>query len=65
MLTVFLIREFTLLLAEHCARQKGGQAAARLAPPIRRYIGVGNSTGLGWPRFCQSPLSDPQLDYGS
>ena len=51
MLTVFLIREFTLLLAEHCARQKGGQAAARLAPPIRRYIGVGNSTGLGMAPF--------------
>ena len=51
MLTVFLIREFTLLLAEHCARQKGGQAATRLAPPIRRYIGVGNSTGLGMAPF--------------
>ena len=51
MLTVFLIREFTLLLAEHCARQKGGQAAARLALPIRRYIGVGNSTGLGMAPF--------------
>ena len=51
MLTVFLIREFTMLLAEHCARRKGGQVAARLAPPVRRYIGVGNSTGLGMAPF--------------
>lgn len=51
MLTVFLIREFTLLLAEHCAEVKGGTTAARLANPIRRYIGVGNSTGLGMAPF--------------
>jgi len=51
MLTVFLIREFTMLLAEHCARQKGGDKAARFDPAIRRYIGVGNSTGLGMAPF--------------
>jgi len=51
MLTVFLIREFTLLLAEYCARQKGGDKAVRLTAPIRRYIGVGNSTGLGMAPF--------------
>ena len=51
MLTVFLIREFTLLLAEHCAQVKGGKAAVRLDTPVRRYIGVGNSTGLGMAPF--------------
>ena len=51
MLTVFLIREFTLLLAEHCAQQQGGKAAARLDTLVRRYIGVGNSTGLGMAPF--------------
>ncbi len=51
MLTVFLIREFTMLLAEHCAQVKGGKAAARLDTLVRRYIGVGNSTGLGMAPF--------------
>ena len=51
MLTVFLIREFTMLLVEHFAQVKGGKAAARLDTPVRRYIGVGNSTGLGMAPF--------------
>ena len=51
MLTVFLIREFTVMLAEHCARQQGGDRAVTCAPAIRRYIGVGNSTGLGMAPF--------------
>ena len=51
MLTVFLIREFTVLLAEHCARQNGGDQAAVIDLATRRYIGVGNSTGLGMAPF--------------
>ena len=51
MLTVYLIREFTFLLAEHRARKIGGRGAARLAPATRRYLGIGNSTGLGMAPF--------------
>lgn len=51
MLTVFLIREFTLFLAEYCAEQQGGDKAISLDPAIRRYLGIGNSTGLGMAPF--------------
>ena len=51
MLTVFLIREFTLFLADYCARQISGEAAIGLAPSYRRYLGIGNSTGLGMAPF--------------
>jgi hypothetical protein len=45
MLTVWLIRGFTLDLVEHVA---GG---AKLSPTIRRHFGIGNSTGLGMAPF--------------
>lgn len=51
MLTVFLIREFTLFLADYCAHQTSGEVAAKLAPSYRRYLGIGNSTGLGMAPF--------------
>jgi len=51
MLTVFLVREFTLFLAEYCAIQKGGSIAVPLSRENRRYLGVGNSTGLGMAPF--------------
>lgn len=51
MLTVFLIREFTLFLAEYCAQQRGGQKSVLLSDANRRYLGVGNSTGLGMAPF--------------
>jgi hypothetical protein len=51
MLTVWLIRAFTLDLVEHMARVKGGNAAATVAPDLRRRFGVGNSTGLGMAPF--------------
>lgn len=51
MLTVFLIREFTFQLADHCARMRGGDEAVSLAPLMRRNLGVGNSTGLGMAPF--------------
>ena len=50
MLTVWLIRAFTLDLVEHRARALA-QAAARLAPALRRRFGVGNATGLGMAPF--------------
>ena len=51
MLTVFLIREFTFHLADHCAKAKGGDKAVSLAPQMKRNLGVGNSTGLGMAPF--------------
>ena len=51
MLTVFLIREFTFLLIEHCAKQLGGEKAATLDIDLKRFLGIGNSTGLGMAPF--------------
>ena len=47
MLTVWLIRSFTIDLAEHVAGRRAPGHAARLSPALRRGLGVGNATGLG------------------
>ncbi len=54
MLSVWLIRAFTLDLVEHAAAVKGGAQAVTLAPDLRRCIGVGNSTGLGMAPFLMN-----------
>ncbi len=51
MLTVWLIRAFTVDLVEHLARQKGGEQAVSLNADLKRKLGVGNSTGLGMAPF--------------
>ncbi len=51
MLSVWLTRTFTIDLAEHVARARGGAKAVRLDPAWRRRLGVGNSTGLGLAPF--------------
>ena len=51
MLAVWLIRAFTVDLVEHLARLRGGERAVRLAPELKRRLGVGNSTGLGMAPF--------------
>ncbi len=51
MLTVYLIRLFTLDLVEHLARCDGGERATRLEPALRRRFGIGNATGLGMAPF--------------
>ena len=50
MLSVYLTRAFTLDIAEHLAKAKNPDAP-RIAPGLRRRIGVGNSTGLGMAPF--------------
>jgi len=50
MLTVWLIRSFTLDLVEHLARTRAERAVA-LDPALRRRFGVGNATGLGMAPF--------------
>jgi hypothetical protein len=51
MLTVYLIRVFTIDLVEHLARLEGGNKAVPLAPTLRRRLGIGNATGLGMAPF--------------
>lgn len=46
MLAAWLLREFSYDLVEHCAAARN-PAAARLEGPWRRYLGLGNATGLG------------------
>ncbi|MEM9676951.1 MAG: hypothetical protein AAF890_02740 [Pseudomonadota bacterium] len=50
MLTVYLIREFTFALVAHVASRRAGMDCA-LAGPIKRMLGIGNSTGLGMAPF--------------
>jgi hypothetical protein len=54
MLAVYLIRLFSLDLVEHMARQKGDVKAVKLALPIRRFLGIGNATGLGMAPFLMN-----------
>ncbi len=54
MLTVWLIREFTLDLVDHVARMRGGERAVQLSRGFRRQLGIGNSTGLGMAPFLVS-----------
>ncbi|MEZ5886567.1 MAG: hypothetical protein R3D56_06785 [Paracoccaceae bacterium] len=57
MLSVWLIRQFTVDIVEHLAKARGGAKATRLSPEIRRRLGVGNSTGLGMaPFLVRHPL---------
>lgn len=51
MLTVWLIRAFTVDIVEHMAAARGGESAVRLDRDTRRSLGVGNSTGLGMAPF--------------
>ncbi|MDX8523617.1 hypothetical protein RFM68_03780 [Mesorhizobium sp. MSK_1335] len=57
MLTVWLIRSFILDLVDHIAYRRNPTGAARLAPDLRRALGVGNATGLGMaPFLVRHPL---------
>lgn len=58
MLSVWLTRAFTVDIAEHLARVKGGPRAVPLDRDLRRRLGVGNSTGLGMAPFL---LRHPRL----
>ena len=58
MLAVWLIRTFSVDLAEHMARVTAPDTASRLDPRLRRKLGVGNSTGLGMAPFL---INHPRL----
>jgi hypothetical protein len=51
LLSVWLIRAFSIDLVEHIARVVGGDRAVTISPELRRRIGVGNATGLGMAPF--------------
>jgi hypothetical protein len=57
MLTVYLIRAFSIDLVEHLAKRRNANAA-KIAPAMRRRLGIGNSTGLGMAPFV---LNHPML----
>ena len=50
LLAVWLIRGFTVDIAEHLASVRNGNAVT-MHPDLRRRLGVGNSTGLGMAPF--------------
>jgi len=58
MAAIYLLREFSVEQVEHIARCRDSQRVVDLAAPIRRYLGIGNSTGLGMAPFL---INHPQL----
>lgn len=58
MFTVYLLRHFSIEQIEHMARARNPQRAVGLAIALQRYLGVGNSTGLGMAPFL---INHPQL----
>lgn len=58
MAAVYLLRHFSIEQVEFLARQQAPDAAVPLAPELQRYLGIGNSTGLGMAPFL---INHPQL----
>ncbi|MEM9357389.1 MAG: hypothetical protein AAGB04_14365 [Pseudomonadota bacterium] len=54
MLTVWLIRGFTVDLVEHIARSRAPGTFVSLERCLKRHLGVGNATGLGMAPFLVS-----------
>ncbi len=51
MLTVWLIRGFSVDLVEHIARCRSPEKSVLLDRDLKRHLGIGNSTGLGMAPF--------------
>ncbi|MEX2365603.1 MAG: hypothetical protein WD601_03295, partial [Pseudohongiellaceae bacterium] len=58
MFAVYLLRDFSIKQVEHLAQCRAPDQAVALAPAIQRYLGIGNSTGLGMAPFL---INHPQL----
>ena len=58
MLSVYLIREFSIELVEHVAEQINPSKAVKLERKIKQHLGIGNSTGLGMAPFI---IKHPKL----
>ncbi|MEM7113786.1 MAG: hypothetical protein AAF614_15225 [Chloroflexota bacterium] len=59
MLAAWLFREYAVDLAEHIAATKSSDAV-KLARPIRRFLGIGNATGMGLVPFV---VNNPQVTH--
>ena len=55
---VYLLRHFSIEQVEHLAACRAPETACPLATELRRYLGIGNSTGLGMAPFL---INHPQL----
>ncbi|MFT5719832.1 MAG: hypothetical protein ACI9W6_000120 [Motiliproteus sp.] len=51
MFVCLMLRNFSLLQAEHIARHQAPSSFQPMQPEIKRYFGIGNSTGLGMAPF--------------
>ncbi len=58
MLSVYLIREFSVELVEHVSKQINPEKAVKLDRKIKQHFGIGNSTGLGMAPFI---IKHPKL----
>lgn len=58
MFAVYLLRHFSIEQVNHLARCRSPERAVSLAPAMQRYLGIGNSTGLGMAPFL---INHPQL----
>ena len=58
MLSVYVIREFSVELVEHVAKKRNPIKAVKLEDNIKQHLGIGNSTGLGMAPFI---IKHPKL----
>lgn len=58
MFTVYMIRHFSAELVQYIAQKQAPRTAVPLHPALRRYLGVGNATGLGMAPFL---IKHPRL----
>lgn len=57
MFTCYMLREFSVVQAQHIAKARAPTTAVDLDDELRRYLGIGNSTGLGMaPYLIHHPL---------
>ncbi len=58
MFTCYMLRHFSVEQAEFLARLRSPETAVAMEDPLRRYIGIGNATGLGMAPYL---IRHPQL----
>ncbi len=58
MLAVYVLRQFSIDQLNHLAKVQSPEQATTLHPELERYLGIGNSTGLGMAPFL---INHPQL----
>ncbi|MBT8113775.1 MAG: hypothetical protein KJP04_00230 [Arenicella sp.] len=58
MLCCYMLRHFSVQQAEHLARIKSPDTAVPMQDEVKRYLGIGNSTGLGMAPYL---IRHPQL----